>query len=265
MDEPLPSNDHVILQILDSWPRLLRLLLIMAAIFAIVWLSVISILRALPAETSEVQLGIGDSRILLKQTTKSGESSLLVVSPQGWNRTAIQIKEGETFKIQAAGKVHIDLTDLDKAMEARWKAEDRIRRAGGPPPGKAPEDLYAPEEIAAMTDTWAWSSPEGVPKEDMARRSLKARRERSILPGLPYGVLIGAFNDRNEDPDADNDLVRQLATSAFRVGSYLEQKSTAKSTGYLYLTVNDVQYGPGPQLFFMDNIGAFYVKVEVQH
>jgi len=264
MDGPLPPTEHVILQILDSWPRLLRLLLIMVATFAMAWLAVILILRALPPETNEVQFGIGESRILLKQTTKSGESSLLVVSPQGWNRTAIQIKEGETFKIQAAGKIHIDLTGLDKAMEARWKAEDRITRAGGPPPGKTPEDIYAPEDIAAMTDTWAWSGPEGVPKEEMARRSLKARRERTILPGLPYGVLVGAFNDRNEDPDADNDLVRQLATSAFRVGSDLEQKSTAKSNGYLYLTVNDVQYAPVPQLFFMDNIGAFYVKVEVQ-
>jgi hypothetical protein len=270
MDEPSSPSGHVILQILDSWARLLKLLLIVVAIFATAWLAVITILKTLPSETNEVQFGIGQSRILLKQSAKGTESSLLVMSPQGWNRTAIQIKDGDSFKIQAGGKIHIDLTGLQRVLELRRKAEQRIgddikKGTIVLQPGETPEDHYNSDEIDQMTKIWAWSGPEGVTDEEMATLSDPARRNRCILRGQPYGVLVGAFSDYNEDPDPKkNDLSRQLAQAAFRVGGYYERRANAKSNGYLYLTVNDVLYEPKPQLFFMDNIGAFYVKIEVQ-
>jgi len=260
MDEPSPANDHFVIQILDSWPRLAKLLLVLLAVVATVWLAAISVLRALPPQAGEVQFGIGESRVLIKQPTKNGESSLLVVSPQAWNRTGIQIKEGDVFTIEAAGRIHIDLSGLVNSLEARRAAEARIKLAGVRRPGTTPEDYYTPKEIKAIRDTWDWSGPDGVPKELMDSRSIPERRAKSIRPEEPYGELVGAFDNSDDDPDK---FSSRLATSAFKIGKHHTEKATAKSNGFLYLAVNDVQYAPGPQIFFMDNVGAFYVKVEV--
>ena len=113
-----------------------------------------------------------------------------------------------------------------------------------------------------MIPKWPWCGPDGASVDAMAKADPQGRK-RSILPAEPYGVLIGAFSDKDAEPDEHADLAGQLASAAFRVGSKYEKKATEKSSGYLYFTVNDVQYGPSPDLFFVDNIGTYYVDVDV--
>jgi hypothetical protein len=81
----------------------------------------------------------------------------------------------------------------------------------------------------------------------------------SIMPTLPSGVLIGALTD--EDAEPYRPLTLRLRSTAFGVGS--RYCKPAPSDGYLYFIVNDVQSTSTPELFFIDNIGAFSVKVEV--
>ncbi len=255
MPEGANGGGNVVIDILDSWPRLGKLLLFTLCFAGIVlWVVYLSI-KYLPATTSEMQIGIGSSHILVQQSNKDGATSLVVVSPQqGWNRTSIRVRAGETLKIQAGGRVQVDLSSLSKALEARRNAEDRIRKAVKAHPGAeiATEDYFTDDDRKAMLDIWQWSGPDGVPEDLMEKRANKARRERAIMPKQPYGVLIGAFSDRNEEPD--HDLGKQLTSSAFRVGSNLERRATDEWSGYLYFTVNDVQYDPVPELFFVDNL-----------
>jgi hypothetical protein len=194
-----------------------------------------------------------------------------VVSPQGWNQTGIQVKDGDTFDILAGGRVHIDLSGLNAALEARRKAELRIRDNNLVKPGTAPEDYYTEDEKTHIGDAWDWYGPEGVSPEQMAKRANGERHNRSVLPKEPYGMLTGAFFDSDQSPDR---IGQQLVAAAFPIGKHWKQKATAKKSGFLYLTVNDVLYNPKcpaapqdcpapPQLFFVDNLGHFYVKIEV--
>ena len=89
------------------------------------------------------------------------------------------------------------------------------------------------------------------------------RQNRTILPDQPYGVLVGAYNRIDAEPADKPDLVQQLASAAFRVGSEFGPTS-ASTTGYLYFSINDVQNKATPDLFFTDNIGAYFVHVEVR-
>jgi hypothetical protein len=216
-------------------------------------------------------LQLGPSHIVFTQSTKDGANSLLLVSPQVWNGTSIKVNEGETLAIQAGGRVHIDLTGLARAMEERRKAEERIAKSIHSPEGTVvPEDHYTDEEKIAMTPRWGWCGPDGIPEAKMRRWANPKREARSILPDQPYGVLVGAFNDKDFDPAERPDLAQRLAQAAFRVGSSYEEKATGKMRGFLYFAVNDVQYSPSPgdhlapDFFFEDNIGTYYVKVEVK-
>jgi len=259
MAERSKGDTYVLLEILDSWPRLGKALLLAFSIAAIMWLLAYLIVSHLPSNTSELQFG--SSHILFQQPTRDGLHSVLVVCPQGWNRTAIHVLEGEVVHIEAGGKVNIDLAGLNRAIEARRNAEERVAKTVGET--VTPEDYFTDQEKQATMSAWPWSGPDGVPDAEMTSRANPKRTARRILPKEPYGVLIGAFGDIDAEPAERPNLAKQLASAAFRVGSSYEKKATAQSSGYLYFTVNDVQYDPMPDLFFMDNIGAYYLKVQV--
>jgi hypothetical protein len=259
MPDRSKGDSSVFLEILDSWPRLGKVVLLACSIAAILLLLAYFIVTHLPSNTSELQ--IGSSHILFQQPTKDGVHSVLMVCPQGWNRTAIHVLEGQILHIEAGGKVNIDLAGLNRAIEARRNAEERVAKTVGET--ATPEDYYTDQEKQAIMSAWPWTGPDGVPEAEMASRANPKRTVRSILPKEGYGVLIGAFGDIDAEPADHPNLAKQLASAAFRVGSWYEKKATGQASGYLYFTVNDVQYSPVPELFFVDNIGAYYVKVQV--
>lgn len=258
MAEKSNGNQAVLLEILDSWPRLGKLLLLSIVIAGLLWLTAYLIFKQLPSSTRELQ--IGPSHILFQ--SKDGGSSVVVVSPQGWNRTGIHVSEGSSLKIQAGGRVYFDLASLNRALEAREKAEEAVRKRVKAPEGTyAPEDYFTSEEKAGMMPPWHWSGPAGVPEAEMAAHANSQRRQRIILPSATYGALIGALSEVDSDPDAGSELEKQLVSVAFRVGSSYEKRATR--SGHLYFNVNDVQSNLSPGFFFTDNIGAYYVKIEV--
>jgi hypothetical protein len=128
---PERSSGEVFLEILDSWPRLGKLVLLIFATSAVVCVLAYEVLQHLPSNASELQLGATDSsHVVIRQPTKGGGSSaVIVVAPQGWNQTSIQVREGEFYAINAGGRIQTSLYDLNLALEARRKAEDRIDKA----------------------------------------------------------------------------------------------------------------------------------------
>ena len=268
MAEKSDGDGKMLLEILDSWPRMGKLLLLTLSIAAIFLATAYLIVSHLPANASEVQ--IGASHILFRQPTKDGVSSLLVVSPQGWTRTSIRVREDEYLRIQAGGRVYIDLAGLNKALAARERiAEDVKKRVKAPEGTYAPEDYFTDAEKAEMTPRWPWTGPDGVPVSDMRKAGANLQRwwARSILKDQGYGTLVGAFSesDEEQEPTLGSELAKKLAEAAFRVGSSYDRKATANRKGYLYFTVNEVQYDRAPDFFFVDNIGSYYVKVEVSY
>lgn len=81
-----------------------------------------------------------------------------------------------------------------------------------------------------------------------------AHQKRSVLQAKGYGALLAAIRETNVSPTSDD---------AFFVGS--SNVAVAKRSGKLYFTVNDVMYDDKEfsDMFFVDNIGAFYARVSV--
>jgi hypothetical protein len=268
------SLADVLLAVLDDYPKkFLKLLLIIASISlclaGIVFTFVLLVIRSLPSRATQIELG--PASILFSQTQGGLEKYLLVVPPQGWTKTDIYVPEGAILEINAGGKVQIDLAGLNAALGERYKAERRIQEAKnhrelGNVSDKDfdPDDYFTDEELKAMKPKWKWVGPDGASDEEM-KAARPARRERSILPKQSYGVLIAAFDTRNVDPTTDPSVIPRLVLTAFKVGSSYQQRVTATQSGYLYFAINDVQSKKPelPDMFVVDNIGAFFAKVSV--
>ena len=270
------SLADVLLVVLDDYQKKFWKLLLMIAsvtvcfgliIFAFVWL----VIASLPSRASQLQLG--PAAILFSQSELGMDKYVLVVPPQGWTRTGIFVPEGATVEIEAGGKVQVDLTGLNRALEARRKAEEKIQQykkegkfgnvsdKDFAPDDYFTKDYFTDDELKAMKPIWKWIGPDGTSEEEM-KVARPARRARSILPKNNYGVLIAAFAPTDIDPSADSTVTSHLVSGAFKVGS--KQKMTADHSGYLYFAINDVQgKDQFPDMFTIDNIGAFFAKVSV--
>ncbi len=70
------------------------------------------------------------------------------------------------------------------------------------------------------------------------------------MPNKPYGGLVASISDNSEKPDS---------SGVFFVGALDSLRAT--KSGYLWFTVNDVQWHDNR--FYNDNIGYFLVTVSV--
>ena len=270
------SFADVLLIVLEDYPRkFFKLLLTVASLaiclgvilFAFAWV----IIRSLPSRASEIKFG--PASVLFSQSESGVDRYLAVVPPQGWTRTSIFVPEGSILEIETGGKVHVDLSGLNRSLEARGRAEQRVKdeklgknaNVTGPL-NYAPEDFFTPEELTAMKPKWKWIGPDGISDAEMiAGNANPVRRQRAILPSEGYGVLIGAFASENVDPATNPSVIPQLVSGAFKIGSTYKQKVTVNRSGYLYLTVNDVQtkIPDLADMFLVDNIGMFFAKISV--
>ena len=98
----------------------------------------------------------------------------------------------------------------------------------------------------------------------MQALSNRTRWERAIVPQLGYGALIGGFSETDADP-AQPGVSERLSANAFAVRTSLRTKATGTRSGYLYFTVNEVKSYDRtfPEMFSIDNLGTFYVKISV--
>lgn len=272
------SLADVLLVVLDDYQKKFWKLLLMVTSVAvcfglIIFVFVLLVIRNLPSRASQLQLG--PAAILFSQSETGMDKYVIVVPPQGWTRTEILVPAGATVEIEeAGGKVQVDLTGLNRALDARRQAEDKIwqlKNEGRLPNVSdkdfAPEDYFTKEfftegELKAMKPIWKWIGPDGISDEEMIKDAKPARRARSISPKNSYGALLAAFHPADVDPSTDPTVRSDLVLKAFKVGK--KRKITTDHSGYLYFAINDVQ-GPDqfPDMFTIDNIGAFFAKVSI--
>jgi hypothetical protein len=262
MPDTAQSIADLVSSLLDDWQKFCRFLLLLfvacVLLLGLAW----GVLRMLPSNTGQVKLGSGS--IIFSQPTQDGNEYLVVISPQGWQETGISLRKGDHVSIEAYGKVHIDLSGLNFSLTARRAADNRViqeeKDAGRWEAEKntfSPEDHYKPQELTDIHPTWHWTGPDGI--GDTSQHALKARMDRSVLPGGNYGALLGAIRETGVTPDTADVFLVGSGTS--KTGVPIE----AKRGGKLYFTVNDVRSNDEeyPNMFFEDNIGFFYAKVTI--
>jgi hypothetical protein len=263
MADTAKSMSDLLSSLLEDWGKFGRFLLLLLVACLLILGVAFTALKMLPRNTGQLKLGSG-SIIFSQETEGGGNAYLVVISPQGWQETGIPVHEGDRLKIEASGRVHIDLSGLNASLSERRAADARAindeKTAGKWDAEKdtfAPEDHYTEDEKRKMRPTWHWTGPDGI--ADTALHAMKARMERTVLPGGNYGALLGAIRETGVTP---------APADVFLVGSGSNVSGhdiVAKRGGKLYFTVNDVQsYDKDyPNLFFEDNIGFFYAKVTV--
>jgi hypothetical protein len=243
--------------VLTDWSKFAKFLLLLVCVCAMIFCLVYVTLNNLPKETQEIKFGSAGS-ILFSRATKNGEEYVVVISPQGWQETAISVDQGDKVKVEASGKVQIDLAGLNAALAARRDADERILQeevtAGRWEQEKntfLPEEHYSPEDREKIKPRWPWSTPNGL---DSNQTQFPGRPKKSIMPERGYGALLAAIRETGALPGRQDAIF--IGTSANMV---------AQKSGKLYFVVNDVLTDDKdfPDLFLFDNIGFYYAKVTV--
>jgi len=190
---------------------------------------------------------------------------MVIVNPEGWQRTEIEVRPGDRLSFDADGKVCIDLSDILEKVARRLKFEDdyakklSIRR-DDPNEKRVPEDYFTPDERKELILNRPWVGPDGFDLEHF-QPSFQSRKDRYLLPGKNAAGLVAAVKSGSKVAPGKQD--------AFFVGKSKDcvvgegEDCSASQKGWLWFTVNDVQYNDpaNPNLFYNDNIGVFWVRV----
>lgn len=239
---------------------------------ALVWVAVMASVFWVPslfsAHTTEFTLGGAESHLIIQSVEKNGNGTyVLVVSPQGWQPSGISVRKGDHLQFAAGGKVCVDVNSIIEMVAKRKKYEDKWARlkhirTNDRNETRVPEDYFTEKEQHDLILDRPWVDPNGF-SLDVFRPSFRSRRDRYLLPEEPAGSLVAAVGDAYREPSR---------TGAFFVGvgdkvAHQGDELVAPSDGWLWFTVNDVQYADAlnRNLFYNDNIGFFWVRVTVKH
>lgn len=236
------------------------LLVLLAVISALVMLVMLVFTRLFHVQTSEVRIGGTNSHVIFERVesrTGNGEY-LVVVSPEGWQRTGIVVQPGSTISFSAGGKICIDMNEIWEKVQLRKSYEEKIAsqrgiRSNDPTETRVPEDYFTAEQKRSLILDRPWVDPDGF-SLDTFQPSFRSRRGRYLLPDKPAGGLVAAIKTGNNPPERKD---------VFFVGT--EDSLSVPSQGELWFNVNDVQFSDpaNPGLFYNDNVGTFWVKIVV--
>lgn len=253
----------VIDAILTNPKKGLALMMLLAGLSGLIILVTLAFTRLFGVETQEVRFGSADSHIVFEKIEKrsGNEEFIVIVNPEGWQKSAIELRQGDHISFYANGKICIDLHEIVDKVNLRLKYEDEwatkksIKRDDSSET-QVPEDYFTPAERKSLILHRPWVDPGGF---DLAtyEPSFRSRRNRYLLPNEKAAGLVAAIKSDTGDLPARSE--------AFFVGRSLADFSATRA-GYLWFTVNDVQCNDpnNPNLFYNDNIGSFWVRVVVK-
>jgi hypothetical protein len=216
--------------------------------------------KILHLRTSEVRIGSTNSRVVFESVQEgAGKQYVVIVSPQGWQNTEIVVHAGDKVSFQAGGKVCIDLKEIVANVELRRQFEGEVAGSMGikkndPNETRVPEDFFNPEQRKKLILDHPWVDPDGF-KRNTFVGDFPSRRQKYLLPEMNAGGLIAAIRPGAQEPDK---------SEAFFVGRQMDNYVAAKD-GAIWFTVNDITFSDpdNPNLFFYDNIGTFWVRIDV--
>ena len=215
--------------------------------------------RFFGVSATEIRLGPESSRVVFESVEKgtANREILVLVHPQGWQKTDIDIEPGNHLLFKAEGSVNIDLAGIIDDVQLRGKFENEVaakyKLIRTPAEKRVPEDFFSAEQRQRLQLVRGWIDPDGFKNSSYA--SWPGRRERRILPDENAGGLLAALKTSSGEVP--------LKSETFFVGR--TQRFVASARGTLWFTVNDVHSSDGgnPNLFFNDNVGLFWVKVRI--
>src|ERR1700761_249003 len=269
-DAPRPNTTgktagDVLDGILSNPKRWLALLGLFAGMCGLVMLVLYVFMRLFGVQAKELRLGSASSHVLFESVEKGTGNAeyVVIVSPQGWQKTSIEVHPDERLSFQANGKICVDVHEVINNVNQRLEYENGIAerehiRRNDVNEKRVPEDYFTPEQRQSLILRRPWVDPGGfdLSKYEPAFRS---RRGRYLLPDENAAGLIAAVSVAPENKSP-------AVSDAFFVGRSKEDY-TASHAGWLWFTVNDVQNNDpqNPNLFYNDNVGSFWVRVVVKH
>jgi hypothetical protein len=256
--------------VLSNPKRWLAFMGFLAGLAGLVMLVTIVFTRFFGVETQEFRLGGADTHILFSSVEKrSGkEEYVVIVNPQGWQRTDIEVRSGDHLSFNADGKICIDVSEILEKVARRLKYEDEHARKEGirrddPAEKRVPEDFFTDDERKSLVLNRPWIGPGGFDLEHF-QPSFRSRRNRYLLPQENAAGLVAAIKSDSLEPPGKSDAFFVGRSKECVVGS--KDCSSSSQDGRLWFTVNDVQYNDPNNsiLFYNDNIGAFWVRVALK-
>jgi hypothetical protein len=253
--------------ILSNPKRWLALMGVLAGLAGLVMLVMVVFTRLFGIETREFRLGGANTHVLFSSVEKrSGrEEYVVIVTPQGWQRTDIEVRPGDRVSFNADGKVCVDVHDILEKVDRRLKYEDEHAKKEGirtndPTEKRAPEDFFTSDERKSLVLSRPWVGPEGFGLEHF-QPSFRSRRDRYLLPQENAAGLVAAIKSGSKELPGRSDAFFVGRSKDCVVGD--AETCGASQKGWLWFTVNDVQFNDpdNPVLFYNDNIGVFWVRV----
>ena len=262
--------DFLTLLITDG-RRAFTLLCGIVMIFALLTIFLVITLNLLGLTATDATLGSTNTKVAFTHSEGSflshKKAYVVVVSPQGWQNTEIEVKRGDRFDVAAGGKINVNLQDIVESVRERNEEERRIL-AQNPglkkDPKKAPED-FPQFDVTRFRLDLPWNGPEGVQAAETSNEdpSYSGRTARRVKPDAPLGALIGYVAPPGT---TDEQLWKKPAPySELFVYPGKATTLTADKDGVLWFTVNDVMYQGADwrddDLFFRDNVGSFWINL----
>lgn len=219
-------------------------------------------------DLKELNISASGAHILLESVTKHHREYIVIVPPQGWQRSGIEVKKGEQVRFEAGGAVNIDLWGVMQKATKRHEFENKIasarnldRQSNDP---KSTPEYYFPTDLTKderdrLRLLRPWNGPDGNEEIQIKlyENAFAGRTAKKVIPSAAFGSLIGALTDKTNDPPKKPE--------AFLIGkNYGGEEFNSQKDGELWFNVNDVwdeEDTEYPNKFYDDNVGYFWVKV----
>jgi hypothetical protein len=264
------SLADVINDVLSNWSKLIRFCVAVlalavatgAGIRLFVWAT-----SSLKLEPQEIEFS-GSPRVVFKRVVDGKQEVVIVVQPQGWQDSGIEVQQGDEIGIRADGQVNISLNGLIQHINQRQVIEQRIladlnsgKLELRPDGSRLPERYFTADDLQKLMLVRDWTGPTGYEgAAGIEDHRYPARTRNKILPNSPFGALLATIHSGTADP------VRKDAFSGVVVAG-ASHRMVAQKAGTLWFTINDVLDDEDPSFpykFYIDNLGYFLVKVTVR-
>ncbi len=194
----------------------------------------------------------------------SADEYLVLVHPQGFVGTKIEIRQGDRIKIQASGKVNLMLDGIVSSITKRKGYEGKKAQ------NILPEKKLTKLEIdSIILKQHPWVGPNGFETdyeklEQLVRTQIKKREKLRVEETANWGEMLAIIYGN----EFDENLLGKEHYQFMRIGD--EETIFAEKSGFLGFMVNDYLYIPNDELvnrapltFFDNNLGFFWVKVTI--
>src|SRR5208282_3408441 len=144
--------------ILRNPKRWFALMGLLAGMAGLVILVMLVFTRLFGVQTKEFRLGGSDTHILFSAVDKGTgkEEYLVIVSPQSWQRTDIEVRAGDHLSFNADGKVCIDLYSIWENVNLRQQYERELEKgkngihSNDANEKRVPEDFFNPAQRKSL-------------------------------------------------------------------------------------------------------------------